>query len=101
MIFRLLALFAFSAAVLTDKQARNIKKMRAEIDKLSMMKKMAHGARLYGLYKQATDGDAHPSKMRSGPFADQLYAGWAECQGMSSDECYEEYEAVYRSLVKK
>ncbi len=99
-VLRFLSAVAVAAASVTTEQVKNMQKWKKTIeDNAEMTDKVRVAPRLYGLFKQATLGDATPEQKNKGIFGTPLYAGWEGCRGMGPQECYEEYAEIYRSIV--
>lgn len=57
--------------------------------------------RLYGLYKQATEGDLGPAVPEPGGFdfvAKAKYGAWQDLKGMSADEAMNAYIDLIKTL---
>ena len=56
--------------------------------------------RLYGLYKQATEGDVAGSRPGfTNPVGRQKYDAWAKLSGTSPEAAREQYVAIVRDLT--
>ncbi len=56
---------------------------------------------LYGLFKQATEGDAHGPKPAMFDFVGRAkYDAWQEREGMSQDDARAEYVALVEKLER-
>ena len=56
--------------------------------------------RLYGLYKQATEGDVTGSRPGfTNPVGRQKYDAWAKLSGTSQEAAQEQYVAIVRDLT--
>jgi len=57
---------------------------------------------IYGLYKQATQGDVEGKRPGfTNVIGRGKYDGWAACKGMSTDDAMKKYIALVESLLAK
>ena len=77
-------------------------KAREEVQNLSTKPNNTELLKLYGLYKQATEGDVTGDRPGTFDIKGQFkYDFWKRYQGKSSKESMEEYIALVESLKEK
>lgn len=56
--------------------------------------------KLYGLFKQISEGDVHGEKPSMTKFVERAkYTAWERCKGMSKEEAMEAYISVFEGKV--